>query len=100
MQDAAAATRAKATYLTVNGPATAANAVPYANSLVQEHCNVVLAVGAPQAGALAQIAARNPKTAFVIVSDTTSFATANLKTIGITASTRTQVEQAVAAHVS
>ena len=100
IEDASTATHAKATYLTVNGPDTAANAIPYANSLIEERCNVVLAVGTPQTGALIQIASRNPRTSFVIVGNSTAFATANLKTIGITASTRSQVEQTVAALVS
>jgi basic membrane lipoprotein Med (substrate-binding protein (PBP1-ABC) superfamily) len=100
MEDAARATHAKATYLTVNGPDTAANAIPYASSLIEEHCNVVLAVGTPQAGALIHIATRNPRTSFVIVGSSTGPATANLKTISIGASTRSQVEQAVAALVT
>lgn len=100
MEDASMATRAKATYLTVNGPDTAANAIPYANSLIEERCNVVLAVGTPQTGALIQIATHNPKTSFVIVGNSTASATANLKTISITANTRSQVEQTVAALVS
>ena len=97
MEDAAMTTHAKATYLTVNGPDTAANAIPYANSLVEERCNVVLAVGTPETSAVTRIAARNPKTTFVIVSDSTGFATANLKAIGFTADTRSQVKQTVEA---
>ena len=97
MEDAAMTTHAKATYLTVNGPDTAANAIPYANSLIEQRCDVVLAVGSSQTSALTQIATRNPTTSFVIVGNATAFATANLKTISITANTRSQVEQAVAA---
>ncbi|HUN30605.1 MAG TPA: hypothetical protein VMU95_01195 [Trebonia sp.] len=100
MEDASAATHAKATYLTVNGPDTAANAIPYANSLIEERCDVVLAVGTPQAGALTQIAIRNPRTSFVIVGNNAVSATANLKTISISGDTRSQVEQTVAALVN
>jgi len=100
MQDASLATHAKSTYLTVNGPDTAANAIPYANSLIEGGCTVVLAVGPPQTGALTQIAGRNPTTNFVIVGDSTDFATVNLKTIGLAADTRSQVEQAVESLVN
>lgn len=97
MQDASVATHAKVTYQTVNGAATTANAIPYANSLVEEDCDVVLAVGDPQTSALTQIAERNPKTNFVIVGGSTASAEANLKAIGLSPSTRGLVEQAIAA---
>jgi basic membrane lipoprotein Med (substrate-binding protein (PBP1-ABC) superfamily) len=100
MEDASLATHAKSTYLTVNGPDTVANAVPYANSLIEGGCDVVLAVGTSQTGALTQIATRNPKTNFVIVSDSTGFATANLKTIGLAADTRGQVKRTVESLVN
>jgi hypothetical protein len=99
MQDASRATHAKVTYLAVNGPATT-SAVPYANALIEQHCNVVLAAGAPETSALTQIAPRTPKTYFVIVGNITAFATANLKTIGLTPDTRSQVDQTVQALVN
>lgn len=100
LEDASLATHAKVTYLTVNGPATAARAVPYVNSLVEQHCNVIVAAGAPQVSALTEVAARTPKTNFVIVGDSTVFATANLKAVGLDSNTRSQVAQAVEALVN
>src|SRR5437899_2178701 len=69
MEDASLATHGKVTYLQVAGPATVANAVPYANSLLQRHCDMVIGVGAPQAGAVAQVAQHAPKTRFVVMGD-------------------------------
>lgn len=101
MEDASLATHAKVTYLAVNGPATASNAVPYANSLIEQHCGVILAAGAPQAGALSQIAPRTPKTRFVILGNGSSLDfSSNLQTIRRTANTRAQVAQAVEALTS
>lgn len=101
MEDASLATHAKVTYLSTFGPATAANAIPYANSLIQEHCDVVLAVGAPQTGALWQLAPHTPKAYFVIVGSGTNFVTAdNVKTVGLSADTRSQVKQTVETLVS
>jgi hypothetical protein len=52
LQDASLATRAKVTYLTVAGPATVGNAVPYLGSLVARHCDVIVAVGTTQTAAV------------------------------------------------
>lgn len=100
MEDASLDTHAKVTYLAANGPATAAHAVPYANSLIEQKCDVILAVGGPQAGAIAQVASRTPATTFVVVGSGTSFATANLKTVGLSADTRGQVKQTVESLVN
>lgn len=97
MEDASADTHAMVSYLSADGPATAANAIPYANSLIERRCDIILAVGAPQAGALTQIAPRTPKANFVIIGSGTAFAAANLKTIGLSSGTRGQVKQAVEA---
>lgn len=100
MEDASQATNAKVTYLAVNGPATTDNAIPYANSLIEQHCGLVLAVGTPQTSAISQIAARTPKTNFVIVSSETDFSTANLKTVSLAADTRNEVKQEVESLVN
>lgn len=99
MEDASLATRAKVIYLSDYGPATAASAIPYANSLIERHCDVVLAVGAPQASALSQLAPRTPKTQFVIIGDGTKAKAANLTTVGLSAETRNQVKQTVESFV-
>jgi basic membrane lipoprotein Med (substrate-binding protein (PBP1-ABC) superfamily) len=95
MEDASRATSAKVTYLMVEGPPTTADAIPYANSLIIQHCTVVLAVGAPQTSAISAVAPRTPATAFISIGSDTAFATGNLKTIGSTADTEAQVKQAL-----
>ncbi|MGW2651791.1 BMP family ABC transporter substrate-binding protein [Streptomyces sp. NPDC001393] len=67
MEDASLATHTKVSSLPVFGPAAVANAVPYVNTLVQRHCDVVLAVGDTQTAAVEQVAPRNPKVRFVVV---------------------------------
>jgi hypothetical protein len=67
MQDASSATRAKVQYLTVSGPQTVDNAVPYLNALAQRHCNLVLAAGTVPAGAVGRSAGQFPGTRFVVV---------------------------------
>jgi basic membrane lipoprotein Med (substrate-binding protein (PBP1-ABC) superfamily) len=95
MEDASRATSARVTYLMVEGPPTTAAAIPYANSLVIQHCNVVLAVGAPQTSAISAVAPRTPATAFISIGGGTASAKGNLKTIGFSADTETQVKQAL-----
>jgi basic membrane lipoprotein Med (substrate-binding protein (PBP1-ABC) superfamily) len=59
MQAASAVTKVKVSYVAVSGPATEANALPFAASLIQQKCDVVLGVGAAQIAAVqreAQIA--------------------------------------------
>lgn len=100
MEDAAALTHARVTYLTVSSPDTASSAIPYANSLIGQHCGVVLAIGASQTGALVQIAPRTPKTQFVVIGNTAAFDRPNLRTIGLSPDTRSQVNQTVASLVN
>jgi basic membrane lipoprotein Med (substrate-binding protein (PBP1-ABC) superfamily) len=69
MQDASLATRAKVQYLAVAGPQTVDNAVPYANSLAQGRCDLVLAAGAVPADAVVKAAPQFPGTRFVVVGD-------------------------------
>jgi basic membrane lipoprotein Med (substrate-binding protein (PBP1-ABC) superfamily) len=71
MQDVSAATRVKVQYLAAIGATTAADAAPYVASLAQRHCAVVVAVGGPQVGAVALVAAKYPDTRFVTVGGTT-----------------------------
>jgi basic membrane lipoprotein Med (substrate-binding protein (PBP1-ABC) superfamily) len=56
-------------YLSVTCPATQANAIPYLNSLVQRHCDVIVAVGDAQVAALGAAAANYPHTRFVAVGE-------------------------------
>jgi hypothetical protein len=55
MEDASKATSARVSYLAVTGPATVAQAEPFAGSLLVSGCKVVVAAGAaPRAAALAE----------------------------------------------
>jgi hypothetical protein len=67
MQDASLATRARMSFLPAMGPDTEANVVPYVNSLVQEHCSVVVAVGATPVDAVRAVAPRQKGVRFVVV---------------------------------
>jgi basic membrane lipoprotein Med (substrate-binding protein (PBP1-ABC) superfamily) len=96
MEDASAKTRAKVSYLQVTGPATAANALPFANSLVQGRCDVVLGVGAAQTTALAQDAAAYPKVRFVLVGGSGDGANVSVVPATDPAGVRAAVSDAVA----
>lgn len=67
MQAASLSTAGKVSYLAVTGEDTAANAVPYVNTLVQRKCDLVLAVGAAEVAAARRQAAVFPHVAFVVV---------------------------------
>jgi basic membrane lipoprotein Med (substrate-binding protein (PBP1-ABC) superfamily) len=66
MQNASLATRAKVEYLPVMSGSTAAAAAPYLASLVERHCNVVLATGKAQVAVVKAQASRFPLVHFVI----------------------------------
>jgi hypothetical protein len=67
MQDASLATKAKVSYLAVAGPQTTGNAVPYANTLLQRRCSLVIGVGQPQVDAVTSTARSHPKNRFAVV---------------------------------
>ena len=67
MQSASLATKAKVQYLPVVGPATPANAGPYLGSLIQRHCDLIIAVGPAQVAAVTTGATQYPKIHFVTV---------------------------------
>jgi basic membrane lipoprotein Med (substrate-binding protein (PBP1-ABC) superfamily) len=67
MQDASLATRAKVQYLSVSGPQTVENALPFLSSLAQGRCDLVFAVGAVPVGAVRQGASTFPNIRFVVV---------------------------------
>jgi hypothetical protein len=98
MQAASLQTSGKVSFLAVSGPDTAANAVPYVNTLVQRQCNLVLAVGSSQVAAARQQAAAFPKVQFVVIDKGTS--TANVTTVApgkdadVTAAVKGAVTQA------
>jgi hypothetical protein len=70
MEDVSAAGRAKVSYLTVTGPATTANALPYLNSLILRKCAVVVAAGGPERAAALADARQFPSVRFVLVGAT------------------------------
>lgn len=91
MQDASAKTKTKVSYLQVTGPATVANALPFATSLIQSKCDVVLGVGAAETGALVQSAGSFPSAHFVIVGGTATAANVAVVTEIDATSVRTAV---------
>jgi hypothetical protein len=67
MQKASSETRAKVQFAAVAGPQTPDNAVPFLTGLTQSKCDLVLAVGDGPVGAVGKVAARFPRTRFVVV---------------------------------
>ncbi len=72
MQDASLATRAKVQFLPAVGAGTAEEVRPYLTSLVQRHCDLVVAVGPAQVAAVGADAGRYPAARFVTVGGTVS----------------------------
>ncbi|MEU2744259.1 BMP family ABC transporter substrate-binding protein [Streptomyces sp. NPDC007095] len=97
MQDASLATHAKASYLAVAGPETEANAQAYANTLIQQRCDLVLAVGKAPASAVRKLAPSSPKSRFITVGSGSSLH--NVGFIAATSKTRTAVARAMEAAV-
>ena len=67
MQDASLATLVRVSYLPVVGPETAANAQPFAESLIQRRCQVIVAVGEVEVGAVTAEAPKHGDVRFVLV---------------------------------
>jgi basic membrane lipoprotein Med (substrate-binding protein (PBP1-ABC) superfamily) len=67
MEDASTTTLARVSYLAVAGPETAANALPYAASLAQRRCNVIVAVGPAEVAAAVQEAGERADIRFVVI---------------------------------
>lgn len=96
MQDASRATRARVSFLSATGPNTEANVAPYVNSLVQEHCSVVVSVGAVQAQAVRAVAPHQKGVHFVVVGDGQSSANVSVVSEGDRARLRERVREMVA----
>jgi hypothetical protein len=67
MESASVRKRVKVSFLAVNGDDSVANAVPYVNTLVQRKCNLVIAVGASEVGAVRERAAAYPSVGFAVL---------------------------------
>jgi hypothetical protein len=68
MQTASLSTHAKVTYLAAVGSGeTVGSVTPFANSLVQQHCGLVLAVGSVEVQTAQSVAAANAGVDFVLV---------------------------------
>jgi basic membrane lipoprotein Med (substrate-binding protein (PBP1-ABC) superfamily) len=67
LQDASAATRVRVSYLSVVGPETQANALPFVQSLVQKNCAVIVATGPVEVGAAAGVARNHQEIRFVLI---------------------------------
>ena len=72
MQDASQATSARVSYLAVTGPATAAQAEPFAGSLLVGGCKVVVASGAAERAAALAEAGRFGSVRFVVAGPATA----------------------------
>nr|WP_144298703.1 hypothetical protein [Streptomyces sp. TLI_235] len=94
MQDASAAKHSQVSWLKAPRATTGPEAVPYANTLVQQRCSMVLAAEDVPAKALASVADANPGVRFVVVG--TAQVRANLTVIPVGADVRAAVEKAVA----
>ena len=92
MQDASNATRAKVSYLSIAaGPDTLGNALPYLASLLQRHCDVILAVGSAEVAAVNQDAPGNPGTHFIEIGGSNSTANVSVVPSGSAADVRKSV---------
>jgi basic membrane lipoprotein Med (substrate-binding protein (PBP1-ABC) superfamily) len=95
MQDASLATRVKVQFLPAAGAATAADASAYLASLVQRHCDLIVAVGEAPVAAVAADAAKYPDARFIAVGGVAS--APNVTAVG--AASGSQVRERVAALV-
>ena len=71
MEDASRATAARVSYLAVTGPATEAEAEPFAGTLLMSGCKVVVASGAAERAAALAEAGRFGSVRFVVAGATT-----------------------------
>jgi|tagenome__1003787_1003787.scaffolds.fasta_scaffold20883317_2 basic membrane lipoprotein Med (substrate-binding protein (PBP1-ABC) superfamily) len=99
MQKASADTRAKVQYASVAGPQTADNAVPFLTGLAQSRCDLVLAVGDGPVGAVGRVAARFPRTRFVVVGAKVAGGNVSTVAAGTAAETTVAVQRIVATAV-
>jgi hypothetical protein len=95
MQDASLATHAKVSYLAVTGPQTPGNAQPYANTLLQRQCSLVIGVGQSQVDAVEAVARTHPTTKFAVETDSPT----STNITALTASTPTTLRAATAAVI-
>lgn len=95
MQAASLATHAKVEYLPVAGAQTTGAALPYLASLVQRHCNVVVAVGSAPVSAVTADAARFKSVRFAVVGGQVS-----ASNVTVLASRSSQIKSSVAQLVS
>ncbi|MFF4902091.1 hypothetical protein [Streptomyces sp. NPDC001068] len=94
MQDASSKTHARVSYAQVIGEQNTGNARPFLNGLLQRSCDVVLAVGRPEAAVAAQAAPVHRDVGFVLVGDTAAAGT-NVTAVRVGAGLRADVGGAV-----
>jgi hypothetical protein len=100
MQDASLATHAKVQFLTVEGPQTAANALPFLASLAQGRCDMVFAAGTIPVAAVDEGASRFPKVRFYVVGRVVSHDNVTVLSGSSTAQIRTAARKAVTSAVA
>jgi hypothetical protein len=99
MEDASRATSARVSYLAVTGPATVAQAEPFAGSLLVSGCKVIVAAGAAERSAALAEAGRFGSVRFVVTGSAAG-APANVTALAFTSSgLRSGVASAVEAGV-
>ncbi|MEV7319261.1 hypothetical protein [Streptomyces sp. NPDC093970] len=94
LQDASSKTHARVSYAQVIGEQNTGNARPFLNGLLQRSCDVVLAVGRPEAAVAAQAAPVHRDVGFVLVGDTAAAGT-NVTAVRVGAGLRADVGGAV-----
>jgi hypothetical protein len=97
MQDASMKTRIRVSYLQVAGPATEAAALPYAASLIQQRCKVILGVGDVEVAALQQEARDQNSVRFVLIGGGTQAANVDVVPAEAPKDTRKAVSEMVEA---
>jgi basic membrane lipoprotein Med (substrate-binding protein (PBP1-ABC) superfamily) len=98
MQDASTATRAKVSYLSVTGPQTTGNALPYVNTLLQRQCSLIIGVGKPEVDAIESAAKDHPKARFAVVGGAPGSNVAAV-TSGTSASVRSSVSTVITSSI-
>jgi hypothetical protein len=95
IEDASEKTRAQASYLSVAGPDTAANAAPYLATLAGGRCDPVVVVGAAPVGAVGLDAVKFPRVHFLVVGGESARGNVSDVPSGDAAATRAAVAAAV-----
>jgi basic membrane lipoprotein Med (substrate-binding protein (PBP1-ABC) superfamily) len=95
MQDASLATLGRVSYLPVVGPETLANTLPFAQSLIQRRCAVIVGTGPVEVSALEQLAPKHTDVQFILIGGTGSGANLSVVPSGAKEQLQPQVADVV-----